>query len=189
MKLICVLLLMVVLKLANARTGISFDISKATKKLNALPKIIEEESINAANELAEKGAQVARFALDSAVTDWGSIRFGNSPGRNETGRMLSMLRALKTRKNSDGTMRAQVGWYFFTKYFQYQELGTGSYNTRGERFNPNWNYDAAYAAVSGRSPKGGIVGARSLWTARAYMQRNLNKHKGDIKKNVLKRSK
>ena len=164
--------------MAQTRGGV--DASRAFKKLDALERNIAEASMELARELSEDAAVIARLALNSAETDWGRKRNANgvgvSAGRIRSGLMRNKLRALKPRKNAAGNVRAEVGWYYANEYFKYQERGTGQHATDPKAYDPAWDYDSAYGAVAGKKNKGGIVGAHSLWTARSWMEKNLNSY-------------
>lgn len=159
--------------MAQTQLKMTFDDSGFDKFDKRVRKALEVEMQNIADRLAQEGSEVARFALNEAVTDYGESRMiipdGSSAGRNHSGKMLSSLRALKPRKTDKGIV-ARVGWYFANEYFKYQESGTGVWRRESKTYDPDWDYEAAYSRVRGAARKGGIVGAHSLWTAGKYMQ-------------------
>lgn len=176
----------------GARAGVTVDISKLMAKFSAIQQVVEEEATKMVAELTAEGARIARLALNDADTDYGRERMrrgqGNSTGRNDTGNMRNTLRALNQRKDSNGNIIGEVGWYFAKEYFKYQERGTGDYATEPNTYNPNWNYGEAYGRVRGMKPKHGIMGAHSLWTAQAAMERELPQRTRALKRAISKRA-
>lgn len=154
--------------------------------IDKLEKSIQQSSARLARELADDGAVIARLALHQAYTEEGERRVergeGVSEGRIKTGRMRNMLRSLKP-KVTDGGVEAGVGWQFANKYFKFQERGTGQYRTDPGAYDPNFKYKySRYSFRGGR--RGGIVGAHSLWTARSWMEKNVEKYKRDFTKRI-----
>lgn len=177
--------------MAQTRGGFNFDISGALKKLDDLQNNINEASMDLALELSEDGAVVARRALGERETAYGRYRMENgrgvSAGRINSGRMFNKLRALRPKKVGKSRVRAEVGWYYANEYFKYQERGTGIYATDPDSYDPNFSYQYDFGA---EPPRMGIVGAHSLWTARAWMEKNfssyrqkfINRTRGGMKK-------
>lgn len=103
----------------------------ATVKINLsrIEGIIQQEAIILAEQAAKIGEEASRSALDAAITRYGAKRFasgrGGSAGRNDTGSMISNLRALKPIVKGEEII-AKFGWGQgrSKKYYKYQEEGT-----------------------------------------------------------------
>lgn len=97
--------------------------------LRRIEGIIQQEAIILAEQAAKIGEEAAKRRLDLAVTRYGVKRFssgrGGSAGRNDTGSMISNLRALKPVVKA-GEIIAKFGWGQgrSKKYYKYQEEGT-----------------------------------------------------------------
>lgn len=170
--------------MSSIRGGINIDLSGLDKLAAKFPKVVEEEALKFADEIASEGARIARVALNDAVTWHGTERMANgygiSAGRNYTGRMRSRLHARKGRVDAPGNIRAEVGFSWAEKYMIYQESGTGAHKTGKNDYDPNWVYPG--------SQGGGIVGAHSLWTARRSMELAAANGSRDLKRRITART-
>lgn len=98
-------------------------------KLNEANDTVMAEAEVLAEQAAQIGAEVARTALDNAVTDYGQYRMsigkGNSAGRNDTGNMISKL-DVQEPVVEEGYAAVAFGWsdIDYEEYFGYQENGT-----------------------------------------------------------------
>lgn len=105
------------------------NIDGMLKKFDLSLDVVQDEAIKLLQEAAEIGQNASRDALDAAVTRYGLKRFGfgrgNSAGRNDTGSMISNLRALEPVITSK-EISAKFGWGRgrSKKYYKYQEEGT-----------------------------------------------------------------
>jgi len=103
----------------------------STVKINVkrIEGIIQQEAMILAEQAAKIGEEAARKRLDLSVTRYGIKRFssgrGGSAGRNDTGSMISNLRALKPIVKAEQII-AKFGWGQgrSKKYYKYQEEGT-----------------------------------------------------------------
>lgn len=174
--------------MAQTRGGIDIDLTGFDKKIKAISSEIKSASEELVKELTTDGAKVARLALASADTRWGADRMsrgqGITSGRADSGRMLHKLRALNPKRIDDRTIRAEVGWYYPNEYFKYQERGIGEYATDPDAYDPNFQYKAIYGVGFGN-----IVGAHSLWTARAWMENNVKRYERNFLNRVRKAGK
>lgn len=108
---------------------IKVDTTAMLKKLDLALETVQDEAIVLLAEAAKIGQDASRAALDNAVTRYGSKRFGfgrgNSAGRNDTGSMISSLRALEPVVKLN-EISAKFGWGRgrSKKYYGYQEEGT-----------------------------------------------------------------
>lgn len=136
---------------------------KVLKDLGKTTEVFVDEVI--------KGAEnVAAYSLNEAQTNFGRYRFGRgdgaSAGRNRSGKMIMALTSRKYFKSAGqigSAYSALIGWFGGEKYFEYQELGTGTGRQPSE-YSPGFKY--------GGSVRGGVAGAHSLWTARKWIVDN-----------------
>lgn len=122
------------------------------------------------DEVMQGAEKVAAYSLNEAQTKFGRYRFGrgdgSSAGRNRSGKMITSLTSRKYSKGAakiGSSYSALIGWFGGPKYFEYQELGTGT-GKQPSQYSPGFKYAG--------SVKGGIAGAHSLWTARKWIVDN-----------------
>lgn len=112
-----------------AALNVKIDISGMLAKFKNVEDLVLQEAQVLVNQASQVGAEVARYSLNTAITPWGlyrmSINMGNSPGRNDTGEMISKLNAYPGAVTADRAV-ASFGWRSQGRdeYFRLQELGT-----------------------------------------------------------------
>lgn len=176
---------------SNKRETVSFDMRQFDRLMKKVPQIVEEETVEFMTEIAREGEVAARFALSNAVTDTGRSRIGRgigvTAGRHKTGRMVNRLRSMPV-KVKNGKVAGSIGWYYANRYFIAQERGTGDYDTSGLKYSPQFDYDTAYGRIAGKKPKGGIMGAHSLWAGRKKMEQLIESGKNQLKRRIYRRA-
>lgn len=137
---------------------VSVDLSAVGRKTNAVKKVIREESLKMAEEVAQFGELEMKSNIAASGTAFSQAArqagINRGPGRYRTG---TMYNAVKSRVESgQKQVRAAFGWISkFEDYFRYQELGfrnrfIASYTPSGQlitdggrplvRFNPYGGY-------------------------------------------------
>jgi hypothetical protein len=105
------------------------DITNLIEKIDLANKVAIEQAYVFIDQITEIGADAARQALNDATTPYGEKRFakgqGFSAGRNDSGTMISELKALGSDVDSNERVYGQVGWENPEDYFYAQELGGG----------------------------------------------------------------
>lgn len=107
----------------------NIDITNLIEKIDLANEVAIEQAHVFIDQITEIGAEAAREALDNETTPYGRKRFskgqGFSPGRNDSGNMISELKALGSDVDGDERVYGQVGWEDPEDYFYAQELGGG----------------------------------------------------------------
>lgn len=141
-------------------------------------QFFDEELDVAMENLGKAGVTATSKALDKAVTPrrgnggaWGEARmsgerngvkfrpYGNSTGRNDTGKMIESLAWDVESNPSSGATRARFGWIFdFETYFYLQERGFVGFT----KFNAGASAARGVAMFSASSRTYKVPGANSL---------------------------
>lgn len=109
-----------------ANTFARINISGALKKIQGIERIIEEESVKMAKEIAEFGEQEMKSNILASGTAFSQkarqAGLNQGSGRYRTGNMFN---AVKSRVEDGGAnVRSAFGWIQeFEQYFLYQENG------------------------------------------------------------------